>query len=80
MILYHDLVEFPLPSCHLEALVGITAPVNERKVLNDPKGLLAADLHQISVSIILDVIVRTFSFCFVGTCDRSFCLMNVRLT
>ena len=62
MILYHDLVEFPLPSCHLEALVGITAPVNERKVLNDPKGLLGADANHIPVLLILEVIARTVFF------------------
>ena len=48
--------------CHLEASVECTAPVEERRVLNDPKGLLAADFDQIPVLIILDVIVRTAFF------------------
>ena len=48
--------------CHLEASVECTAPVEERRVLNDPKGLLGADFDQIPVSIILDVIVRTAFF------------------
>ena len=39
--------------------MGITAPVKERRVLNDPKGLLGADFDRIPVSIILDVTVRT---------------------
>ena len=48
--------------CHLEALVGSTAPVNERRVRYDPKGLLGAAFHQIPVSIIFDVVVRTALF------------------
>ena len=43
----------------LEASVGCTAPVKERRVLNGPKGLLGADFDQMPVAIILDVIVRT---------------------
>ena len=41
-----------------------TAPVKERRVLNDPKGLLVADL----VSILFDVIPGSpyRIFCFVG--------------
>ena len=39
--------------------MGITAPVKERRVLNDPKVLLGADFDRIPVSIILDVTVRT---------------------
>ena len=35
--------------CHLEASVGSTAPVKERRVLNDPKVLLGADFDQIPV-------------------------------
>ena len=67
MRLYHDLVWVP-PGvvCHLEASVGSTAPLKGRRVLNDPKGLLAADFDQIPVLIILDVIVRTAFFWFVG--------------
>ena len=46
--------------CHLEASVGSTAPVKERRVLKDPKGLLGADFDQIPVSIIVfHVMVRT---------------------
>ena len=48
--------------CHLEASVGSTAPVKERRVLNDLKGLWGADFDQIPVSIIFDVIVRTAFF------------------
>ena len=42
--------------------MGSTAPVKERRALNDPKGLLGADFDQISVLIILDAIVRTAFF------------------
>ena len=42
--------------------MGSTAPVKERRALNDPKRLLGADFDQISVLIILDAIVRT-AFC-----------------
>ena len=42
--------------------MGITAPVKERRVLNDPKGLLGADFDRIPVSIIFGVIVRTAFF------------------
>ena len=42
--------------CHLEASVGSTAPVKERRVVNDPKGLLGADFHQIPVIVMLHVI------------------------
>ena len=45
--------------CHLEASVGSTAPVKERRVLNDLKGLWGADFDQIPVSIKFDVIGRT---------------------
>ena len=48
--------------CHLEASVGSTAPVKERRVLNDPKRLLGADFQQTSVPRIFDVIVRTAFF------------------
>ena len=48
--------------CHLEASVGSTAPVQERRVLNDPKGSLEADFDQIPVFIIFDVTVRTAIF------------------
>ena len=48
--------------CHLETSVGSTAPVKERRVLNDPKGLLGADFDQIPVSIIFDVIVHAIFF------------------
>ena len=48
--------------CQVEASVGSTAPVKERRALNDPKGLLGADFDQISVLIILDAIVRTAFF------------------
>ena len=61
-LLYHDLVEFLRAWRHLEASVGSTAPVKERRALNDPKGLLGADFDQIPVFIILDVIVRTAFF------------------
>ena len=44
---------------HLEASVGNTAPVKERRVLKDPKGFGGADFDQIPVSIIFDVVVRT---------------------
>ena len=55
---------------HLGASVGSTAPVKWRRVLNDPKGLLGADLDQIPVSIILfDVLVRTAFFLFCGRCN-----------
>ena len=47
--------------------MGSTAPVKERRVLNDPKGMLGADFDKIPVlTIILDVVVRTAFFCFVG--------------
>ena len=42
--------------------MGSTAPVKERREPNDPKGLLGADFHQIPVSIIFGVIVRTAFF------------------
>ena len=42
--------------------MGSTAPVKERRVVNDPKGLLGADFHQIPVLIMLDVIIRIASF------------------
>ena len=48
--------------CHLEASVGSTAPVKERRVLNDPKGVWGTDLDQIPVLLIFDVIVRTAFF------------------
>ena len=60
--LCHGLVEFLRAWRHLEASVGSTAPVKERRALNDPKGLLGADFDQIPVFIILDVIVRTTFF------------------
>ena len=40
--------------------------MKERRVLKDPKRLRGADFDRISVSIILDVIVLTAFFCFVG--------------
>ena len=41
--------------------------MKERRVLNDPKGMLGADFDKIPVlTIILDVVVRTAFFCFVG--------------
>ena len=43
----------------MEASVGSTAPVKERRVLNDPKGLLVAGFDQIPKLIIFGVIVRT---------------------
>ena len=36
---------------------GKRSAVDERRVLNNPKGLLEADFDQIPVSIILDIIV-----------------------
>ena len=48
--------------CHVEDLVGSTAPVKERGVLNKPKGLCGADFDQIPVSIIFDVIVHAIFF------------------
>ena len=45
--------------CHLEASVGSTAPVKERRVFNDPKVFGGADFDQIPVSMIFDVIVRS---------------------
>ena len=48
--------------CHLEASVGSTAPVKDRRVLNDPKGFSGADFDKIPVSIMFDVIVRTAVF------------------
>ena len=41
---------------------GSTAPVKERRVLTDSKGLLGDDFDHIPVSIIFDVIVRTAFF------------------
>ena len=62
MRLNNDLLEFLRACCHLEASVGSTAPVKKSRVLNDPRGWLGADFHQIPVSIIFDVIVRTAFF------------------
>ena len=55
--------------CHLEASVECTAPVEERRVLNDPKGLRGADFDQNPVSIIFDVVGRTAFFCFAGNAN-----------
>ena len=48
--------------------MGNTAPVKERRVLNDPKVLLGADFNQIPVSVMFDVILGSpyRMFCFVG--------------
>ena len=68
MRLYHDSVEFLRALCLLEASVGSTAPVKERRVPNDPNELLGADFDQIPVSIIFGVIPGSpyRIFCFVG--------------
>lgn len=39
---------------HVEASVGSTAVVKERRVFNDPKGLCGAGIEQTPVSIIFD--------------------------
>lgn len=45
--------------CHLEPLVGRTAPVKERRAVNESKGLSGVGFDQIPVSIIFEVIGRT---------------------
>ena len=47
---------------HLGSSVGSKAPVKERRVLSDPKGLLGDDFDQIPVFITFDVIIRTAFF------------------
>ena len=42
--------------------MGSTAPVKERRVLNDPKRVRRANFDHIPVSIIFDVIIRTALF------------------
>ena len=74
--------------CHLEASVGSTAPVKERRVPNDPKRLLGAEFGPISVPHCVfcgrcnkgGISAYRF-FLFYGQCNtgRSCCLMKVRL-
>ena len=52
------------------------------RVLNDPKGLLGAEVDQIPVSTVFDVILRT-AFVFVGNATQQVdpaAQMRVRLT
>ena len=57
--------------CHLEGSVGSTAPVKERGVLNDPRGLWGDGFDRFPLSIIFDVIsyVAPLFFC-VGHATR----------
>ena len=45
--------------------------MKERRVLNDPKGLLGADFDQMPVPIISDVFSPSRIFCFVGNATQA---------
>lgn len=55
----------------MEASAEITAPVRERKVLNDLNRLCGAAFHQILVSIIFDVIGWNLVLCFMGEAKQA---------